>query len=898
MKFVLFNRKVQMASTAIIDGTDAPFILLVLFASTAILNADTTGLIGEYHFDRVTDNQITDTSGYGRNGAVSGALPIQDGALTGLQFDGKNDYVDCGPSPNQAMQRHLTVECWVRPDAIPEVETGIVGTGIYGFMLTYYRDGMCWWYINGGTHSLKANLAPGVWQHVAGVYDGEEIRLYLNGKLVDRRGYAAKINQSGNLTIGAMPSHDGFYHGAVSQLRIYNTALREDQINQHYLAVAQRAKVQAREVTGGEQLDGPNYRVRLGSGGAIQVETGGDRYLVETAASYSGKNIGWNRLEAGDNSLALDIVKRQDSLSTEAIFQQYRISRTVLLQNHRVLVRDTITNTSNRDIGILYRNDLITADLFKEQYLGGAPQVTGQHMTAPNPSVFIKQTDSGIAWLAEDDVYRLQLELVSQGNSATMSANHFALRPGASHTFVWSLYPVPGTADYWDFVNQARNDWGVNTTVSGPFDFFDLTQSRDWMDNPQRFREDLKRKRLNIIAVMPWLDYDNHNTQTGRAMSREEFKKEQQRFRDVVKSIDPGIMVVGCMEGNLVSLPDSLVKEIHRLAPNKAQNQYIFTPEQLDALSQYQIQWKDCLLMNKAGRYRYELYYRGSNPKVPYASIAVFAEPGNDQHAYWLDQAQFMIEAVGLDGIYIDQFSMAFDNAQRYSHHAWDGTTVDIDATTGQITHRYSDAALIGIESRRALADYVTDNGKIMVANTFPVTARMQNAGVLRFNESLWFFDPATMADGEEPTASYYPAKGHLSTPIGLGFRPDLDSTPDQYTRTVLKGVICYLRNGLLYYHYGTRVPDVGEDQGGYGPINNMFPFTPVELHSGWLVGKERTISCVSGSMPYLGTERPTVSVFDLNGRAVKNSSDINREGDKWIVDLILNDWSEVAIIE
>jgi hypothetical protein len=480
-----------------------------------------------------------------------------------------------------------------------------------------------------------------------------------------------------------------------------------------------------------------------------------------------------------------------------------------------------------------------------------------------------------------------------------MAVNRFALRPGASYTFRWVIYPFAADADYWDFVNQVRRDWDVNTTIVGPFDFMDVTRVTGLIADPQRLRAHLERKKIKVIGLLPWLDYENHNSLTGRPVSREEFKTMNRRFMEAVKAIDPTIRVIGCMEGNLVSLPEPLVKQMYRLAPNKAQNQYIFTDEQLAALRRYDIRWKDCLLMDKAGRYRYELYYRGPELDVPYASIAVFAAPGNDQHEYWMEQARFMIEEVGLDGIYVDQFNMAsLDGAQRYSHHAWDGATVDIDSATGRITHRYTDAALVGIGARRSLADYVVGRNKFMLANSFPATERMQSVRIQRFNESQWFFDPSTMADDEQPQASYYTARGHLSTPIGLGFRPERLGADDQYARTIMKGVIAYLRNGLLYYYYGTRIPESGPGAGGYGPINHMFPFTPVELHSGWLVGRERTISCVSGTMPFLGTDRPVVRVFDLRGMPVQTDPVIYRKDGRWRVDLKLRDWSQIAVIE
>jgi hypothetical protein len=73
------------------------------------------------------------------------------------------------------------------------------------------------------------------------------------------------------------------------------------------------------------------------------------------------------------------------------------------------------------------------------------------------------------------------------------------------------------------------------------------------------------------------------------------------------------------------------------------------------------------------------------------------------------------------------------------------------------------------------------------------------------------------------------------------------------------------LMRGALYYHYlgGTGCPSLS---------SKMFPFTPIELHSGWLVGKERILTAVSGDFGWRG-EKPDVDVFvfDELGREVKD---------------------------
>ncbi|MFH1009418.1 MAG: hypothetical protein V1800_18230 [Candidatus Latescibacterota bacterium] len=115
-----------------------------------------------------------------------------------------------------------------------------------------------------------------------------------------------------------------------------------------------------------------------------------------------------------------------------------------------------------------------------------------------------------------------------------------------------------------------------------------------------------------------------------------------------------------------------------------------------------------------------------------------------------------------------------------------------------------------------------------------------------------------------------------------------------------MKAVVMYLRHGLLWYHYGTDIPESGPGSGAYGPINHMFPLTPVALHKGWILGKERILSCVSLDTFWEQDNEPVVRVFGLDGRD-KDAGDrcrIEREAGNWHITLQLEDWKEVAVVE
>ncbi|MCA9450396.1 MAG: hypothetical protein KC931_24955, partial [Candidatus Omnitrophica bacterium] len=90
---------------------------------------------------------------------------------------------------------------------------------------------------------------------------------------------------------------------------------------------------------------------------------------------------------------------------------------------------------------------------------------------------------------------------------------------------------------------------------------------------------------------------------------------------------------------------------------------------------------------------------------------------------------------------------------------------------------------------------------------------------------------------------------------------------------------------------------DIPPEEGGYGLVNRMFPLTPVEIHEGFVIGKERILTSLSGEYPWPSAEEPTVSVFDLFGREIKDPSvEWNRE--RGVVTLREKDWTFFAVIE
>ena len=131
-----------------------------------------------------------------------------------------------------------------------------------------------------------------------------------------------------------------------------------------------------------------------------------------------------------------------------------------------------------------------------------------------------------------------------------------------------------------------------------------------------------------------------------------------------------------------------------------------------------------------------------------------------------------------------------------------------------------------------------------------------------------------------ETAAIWYPARAHLYTPIALGDHLTVKSFED-----LLRDIRNKLMWGGLYYYLGAAHPHPTITQ-------HMFPFTPVELHRGWLLGEERLITCVPGTT--LGDEDPvTVYWYGADGALTDRSGEQRVEDGRRLLrlDLAAGGW-------
>jgi hypothetical protein len=210
--------------------------LVVIVLTGLILVCTSTcwaGLVGYWSFDN-SGNPGQDDSGNGNNGTVYGATWITPAKINGgLSLDG-DDYVGVADSPALNIAEG-TWEAWIKFDALPSVA---------GLMNPLAKKEQYWIHASnndsiqvkvsvGGTRYI-ASTSPNfitldTWYHVMGIYDGEELKLYVNGNLE-----STNTAPSGNIdtgsaifAIGTWSSLIDYFHGTIDEVRVYNHAVPE-----------------------------------------------------------------------------------------------------------------------------------------------------------------------------------------------------------------------------------------------------------------------------------------------------------------------------------------------------------------------------------------------------------------------------------------------------------------------------------------------------------------------------------------------------------------------------------------------------------------------------------------------------------------------------------------------
>ncbi len=211
------------------------FALTLAWASSAIARE---APVAAYSFDAGEGELAEDLSGE-HDGALENTEWVKGKYGSAIYLDGNDDYVEIPDSPELQLAEEFTIEAWVRPESLETQAVAIskeagnfysyqlfVGsreeTGIPEGFLAY--EPFAW-------EDVEAEdpLVAKTWSHLALTYDGANLRLYVNGELVDTESSPPAQASVGPLLFGGNDDEE-FFRGRLDEVRVYDRALSEGEI--------------------------------------------------------------------------------------------------------------------------------------------------------------------------------------------------------------------------------------------------------------------------------------------------------------------------------------------------------------------------------------------------------------------------------------------------------------------------------------------------------------------------------------------------------------------------------------------------------------------------------------------------------------------------------------------
>ena len=188
-------------------------------------------LAAYWKFDDGSGTTAFDSSGNGNNGVFNGDPQWVAGKFGGaLEFNG-DDYLNCGNGPSLQIQDEITITFWFKVQAFSNTWEAFLAKSDSAYRASRSAGtgnathmGASGTSVGGGNGWFDAAIVitDNQWHHWAGVYDGSEGRIYIDGVLDTTSPGTGRINlTSSDLYIGENSGATGrFLHGLLDEVRI------------------------------------------------------------------------------------------------------------------------------------------------------------------------------------------------------------------------------------------------------------------------------------------------------------------------------------------------------------------------------------------------------------------------------------------------------------------------------------------------------------------------------------------------------------------------------------------------------------------------------------------------------------------------------------------------------
>ena len=412
--------------------------------------------------------------------------------------------------------------------------------------------------------------------------------------------------------------------------------------------------------------------------------------------------------------------------------------------------------------------------------------------------------------ICEDDIFRNQATLFCDGDSGLAGLRTDRLCLAPGGSVTLRWSVYPvASVDYYDFINLVRQDWGSNYTVEGAWTFFDPDTIISMTVDDVR----QKFTRLGITRACycgGWVDRRHDRKRIGFGTGV--FDDYWADFRDRLRQA---------------------ADKIHQAVPDC--KVYVYYDTQRDTSEGGHERFQDSWLTDPKGN-QYSTEWGG----VYSLTYSVVATLGNSYGKAMLGLVDRYLKEMRIDGLYWDEMEGVGYGSPLITYNAWDGASCDLDPKTYTIARECGINTIMGEGHRIAVIKRVRELGGDMMGNG-PTATR-----------DLLALKPQRMIEIQHN--EYWNYEGNLDSPLGYG------SSPMGFDNWIRALKMATLIVGTRYTYTHEISPYV-------------FPFTPLELHAGYLLGRERLITLHDGNYGWPG-DKSLVQVRYFNKEGLLTEHD------------------------
>jgi hypothetical protein len=214
-----------------------------------------TNIVGMWLFEGDGD-VIVDSSGNGHDGEMFGGVKRTDDGKFGnaVWFDGTDDHIDI-PDVEELHQETFTLLSWFQLDKATGSWQTIFGkqSGGVGLIIEVAAGGVLNTGFGGGWLCTgTTRIDDGKWRHVASVFDGKSVQLYIDGSLDMATDAGTRPPENDvPLRIGGSPDIGEMFSGPIDEVAFFDVPLTEEEIQtlmqgfEKFLAMESEGKLAA-----------------------------------------------------------------------------------------------------------------------------------------------------------------------------------------------------------------------------------------------------------------------------------------------------------------------------------------------------------------------------------------------------------------------------------------------------------------------------------------------------------------------------------------------------------------------------------------------------------------------------------------------------------------------------